>query len=369
MALALLDLVGLEDSGLRFRIDTGTNRYYQLKVGRELRDRSGIEWIDGVVFQTPVTPNPAGGGLLDTATEVSVPPVELRRGRGYAQLFSFRTSKGGAPAFSPVVRLDHALISPGPEYVEPEWTEMQEVMYSTLETFERPRAVPCRTYADQFGAPALGDLLTQIVKVAGPVVMRLIGGGQEAAAGSQPAAGGGTTASAGPDPIAGIVEAILKLVAPAPAPQPQPRAPQPQPAAQPQPAPQPQQQQTTTTTAPPLAAPASRFENGGASLARPFIFGIDDALLASLAGPIIGQVVGILPQLANVANQKRLTLQAGQNKLVSDAIAAINQRLLLQQVQDAQRQAAGAQAVDLAKLAELLQQAGLTGSPPGRPAS
>jgi hypothetical protein len=345
MALALLDLVGLEHSGLRFRIDTGTNRYYQLKVGRDVRDRSGIEWIDGVVFQTPVTPNPAGGGLLDTATDVSVPPVELERGRGYAQLFTFKTNKGGAPAFSPVVRINRAMAIPGPEYVEPESTEVQEVMYSTLETFERPRAVPCRTVAEQFGAPGLGDLLTQIVKVAGPVVLRMLGGGQEAAAGTQPAAGGGTTATAEPSPIAGIVEAILKLIAPAPAQQPQPT------------------QQQQQTTAPPLAKPASRFENGD-GLARPFIFGIDDALLASLAGPIIGQVVGILPQLQNAANQKRLQLQAGQNKLVSDAIAAINQRLLLQQVQDAQRQSAGQQAVDLAKLAELLQQAGLTGTQP-----
>jgi hypothetical protein len=344
MALALLDLVALEGSSVRFRIDTGTNRWYQLKLGRGVRDRSGVEWIDEVVFQTPVAENPAGGGMLHTSTEVEVPADGLERDRAYAQLFSFKTAKGGGPAFSSVVRVDRAATIAGPEYVEPEWTEVQEHMNSTLQTFNRPRQVPTRTFAEQFSAPAFGDLLAQIARVAGPVVLRMLAG-EKPAAGAPPAAGVGQGAGgAGADPFAGLIEGILKLI----------------PGLAPAPAPAPPAQQ--------VAAPASldvenRFGNGRSRLARPFVFGIDDALLATLIGPVIGQVVGILPQLQNAANQRRIQLQAGHNKLVSDAISAINQRLLMDKVLEAQRQSSGQQAADLAKLADLLQQAGVSTQP------
>ena len=101
---------------LRFRIDTGTNRYYQLKLGREVRatDRGSTGSTASCTRRRSRRTRQAAG-CWTRRRKLRVPPVELANaGRGFAQLFSFRTQQGRAPAFSPVVRLDRALISPGP---------------------------------------------------------------------------------------------------------------------------------------------------------------------------------------------------------------------------------------------------------------
>jgi hypothetical protein len=324
MALAILDLVGLDGRSARFRIDTGTNRYFQLKVGRSVGSRSGLEWIDDVVFATPIKLNARGGGLLDTSAEISVPGARLGRDAPYAQLFSFKTQDGRSPAFSPVVRVDHAVSALGPDYAAPESAETQEIMNATLAPFETPRTTECRTCAEQFGGPALGDLLTQIVQVAAPVVMQLLGQGTAA---GPPAAGG---AGAQPNMLAGLLDAILKAIG-APA---------------------------AGAKAQPLAGQKSlpnRFANGSEPpLSEPFVFGIDDALI----GAAIGQFVQVLPQLVNAANQVRIQMRQSHNKLVGDVVSDVQRRMLIERVQEAQRQAPAAQAPDLAKLLELLQQAG-----------
>src|SRR5689334_1559073 len=119
MALALLDIIGVEPSRARLRVDTGTNRFFQVKVGTASTTRSGFDWIDGVVQQTPVLPNPRGGGLLDTATEVTVPLPRLSRpSHGQppphllAQLFTYRTQTGRGVGFSPVLPLEPGLTMP-----------------------------------------------------------------------------------------------------------------------------------------------------------------------------------------------------------------------------------------------------------------
>jgi hypothetical protein len=118
------------------------------------------------------------------------------------------------------------------------------------------------------------------------------------------------------------------------------------------------------------AAP-NRFTNGHhRELARPFVFGVDDALIGAVIGPAIGELVKALPQLMNAMNQRRAQLQAGQNKLVTDLVGDVQRRMLLQQVLDAQRQAPANP--DLSALAALLQQAGAApeaGAAPAAPAA
>ena len=120
-------------------------RYYQLKVGRDVRDRSGIEWIDDVVLRRRRSrPNPAGGGLLDTAdSKSSCRRVELQRGPRLRPALQLQGRAGRAPAFSAVVRLDRALIAPAPSTSSPESTEVLEAMYSTLADV-RARRAPSR---------------------------------------------------------------------------------------------------------------------------------------------------------------------------------------------------------------------------------
>lgn len=84
---------------------------------------------------------------------------------------------------------------------------------------------------------------------------------------------------------------------------------------------------------------------------RPFIFGIDDVLIGALAGPLLN----VLPQLVNAANQQRVQTQQANNKLVTDALATVNQRMLMEQLLQAQQKASGDQAAQLAALQQQLQ--------------
>jgi hypothetical protein len=90
---------------------------------------------------------------------------------------------------------------------------------------------------------------------------------------------------------------------------------------------------------------------------KPFIFGIDDALLATLAGPLIQQGVQLLPQLINAANQHKLETLRANNQLMSTLNADVQRRLMLQQLlQNAPSAASGGSAIDPAQLQQLLQQ-------------
>jgi hypothetical protein len=348
VALAILEPILSDASGVRFTIDTGTNRYYQLKVGRSVGRRSGLDWIDDVVLTTPMAVNPKGGGLMDSRTEILVPLQHVEGDRAYAQLFSFKTRDGRSPAFSPVIRIQPLPNLTGSDLFEAMSREMQTVITNPPTAFQPPRQIPCRTYAEEFSGPLLGDLLSQIVKVAAPIVVNLLGGagapgttvtGPGAAAGGTAANGHAAAGqSPGLDGLAALLVNLFRAI-------------------------------------PGLATPASiaagvsgaqsvasgerggnRFlGSGNGQLSRPFIFGIDDAII----GALVGQVVQVLPQLMNSANQGRIQLKQANNKLITDILGGINQRLLLQQVTQAQAQAqANAQPVsaDLAQLAQLLQQ-------------
>jgi hypothetical protein len=97
---------------------------------------------------------------------------------------------------------------------------------------------------------------------------------------------------------------------------------------------------------------------GRQALAQPMIFGIDDAIIGSVIGQVAGPLLQVLPQLLNSSNQARVQLEQDRNHLVSDLVGKVQQRMLLQQVLQAQQQAPPSQAPDLQRLAELLQQAG-----------
>lgn len=328
MALALLDIVGVEPSRARLRVDTGTNRFFQVKFGLASTTHAGFDWIDGVVRQTPVLPNPRGGGLLSTATEVTVPLPRVASGRRLlAQLFTYRTEARLGPSFSPVLPLEPGMTMP---------TLIDEQSVSAP-----ARTVPCRTVSEQFSEPRLDDLLAQIVRVAAPVVLQLLGGGGQTA---QPAAAGNGGLGG---LIGAIVHALPGLIG---------------------------GQATGTQVAhqQSLLAPVGGGRNRFLEpqpLARPMVFGIDDALLMPLIGQIAGPLVNVLPQLVNSANQQRVQLDAQRNQLITNLVGDVERRMLLQQVLQAQQQAPSAQAPDLQRLAQLLQQAQPAAAPAAAPAA
>ena len=329
MALALLDLLGLDAQRARLRVDTGTNRYYQVKLGLAAGSRGGFDWIDEVVHETPIALNPAGGGLLNTATEVTVPIRGLvRPARGlpaprlFAQLFSFKTAQGRSLGFSGVLTLDRAMTSLVPNFQGP--LSVGEPVLCP------PRAVPCRTCSEQFSAPRLDDLLAQIVRVAAPLVLQLLG--QQG-----PSAANASAAPIGPllQAVAGVVPGLVS-----------------QPSTT-----TPVSHSQSTLLTPDAGATENRFATGRPALSQPMVFGIDDAILGSLVAQVAGPLLQVLPQLLNASNQQRVQLQQDRNHLVSDLVGQVQRRMLLQQVLQAQQQAPPAQAPDLQRLADLLRAA------------
>ncbi|MHB8689636.1 MAG: hypothetical protein ACYDHH_00180 [Solirubrobacteraceae bacterium] len=349
MALALLDLLGVDADRARLRIDTGTNRYYRLELGLANVTRSGFDWIDEVVHRTPITPNPAGGGLLNTSTELTVPTrgiVPTRHGLPvshlFAQLFSFKTADGRGLGFSKVVPVVGEMAAPGPGYVD---YGSSLSITNGAPALAPPRAVACRTCAEAMTAPRLDDLLAQLVRLAAPAVLQLLGqaGGGTAAGGAAssvgaPSGGAATGPAAALGPLLqALVGAVPGLVS------------------------QLSVSQTSSSPSTLLAPHAEAGENrftSGQKLSRPMVFGIDDALLIPLIGQIAGPLLNVLPQLLNSANQQRLQMRESQNHFVSDLVGQVERRMLLQQVMQAQQSAPAGQTADLQRLAELLQQAG-----------
>jgi hypothetical protein len=340
MALAILELLAVEKAYVRFNIDTGTNKYYQLKIGRNVRRKYGIDWVDEVVSSTPVGINEAGGNVLHSSKDVSIPVTRFDKGNAYVQLFSFKTAEGKSPAFSRVVRVPMGFGVPAgiPTGFAP-FFAMATSMKTTY-AFQPPRRIPCQSYTEAYARQAsLEDLLAGIVKMAAPAVLNLLGGAQNGARQSASSGSAGATADTAQanlltfllNTILGSVPAMVGQTA--------------------------SQQQSLNGA----EVHDNRFlDMQNAPLSRPFIFGIDDALLGTLLGP----VVQMLPQLMNAANQRRVQMKQADNKLITDILSDVNRRLLLEQLLQAQRQAPqGGQpgnAADLNQLLQLLQQAPAT---------
>lgn len=321
MALAILELLAFDGANVRFRIDTGTNKYYQLKAGKSVARNNGLDWVDEIFLKTRMATNDAGRGLFNSSKEIAVPAKRLGAGHAYVQLFSFKTPDGKSPAFSRVLKVPvaSARYDDDVDYEGPMSMSFSTAM-NTLESFQAPRVVPCRTCRDVYSQPAsLDQLLAGIVKVATPVVMNLLGG----ATGAANAGGAGATANTAGQPagqantLVNLLTALLGSIGGAPA------------AATNTPA-----AVSTPQSLLDRRAPGNRFADSPPMFAQPFVFGIDDALI----GAAIGQVVQVLPQLMSSANQKRVDLKKANNQLITSLVSDINRRLLMERLLEAQRQ-------------------------------
>jgi hypothetical protein len=347
MALAILNLEGFEHGKAAFRIDTGTNQYYQLKIGRSVQRRSGVDWVDGIFFNSPVARIADGGNLFAPPKRIAVPLARLDTGVVYAQLFSYKNPEGKSPGFSTPVEIPMGLTSVGLPFSVATSMTPQPAPAMVPQSFRPARAIPCRTYGQAYSQQAsIEDLLSTVLKAAAPILSNLLknpdGSGSSAASGSS----GGTNDSG----LAGILGSILKAILSA--------------------------IQTPPAGVKAQSVDGNRFMgsdgmgsngmslNGSTSIgmgySRPFIFGIDDALIGTLAGPILN----VLPQLMNAANQQRLQMKHADNKLMTDLVSDVNRRLLLQTLLQAQAQKPPAngssdatQNPDLSALIALLQQA------------
>jgi hypothetical protein len=337
MALAILELLEFDNTNVRFQIDTGTNRYYQLKIGHSVERKHGIDWVEEIFFTTPIAVNEAGGSLLNSSKEISVPASRFGQGKVHVQLFSFKTAEGKAPAFSRVVRvpLGVGLPSGTPADFAPSFS--MSTSMNTTDSFQPPRTIPCRTYREVYSQQAsLEDLLSGIIKIAAPAVISLLGGAQGDTK-KNGSSGGGVANAGQADLLAQLLKTILGSVQGATG--------------------------STVSKQQSLAGPTAH-ENrflaaGHDQFSRPFIFGIDDALLGTMIGPMLQ----VLPQLMNSVNQKRVQMKQADNKLITDILSEVNRRMLLTQLLQAQQQKQQAPSdsqsgdgADLEQLMKLLQQ-------------
>lgn len=363
MALAWLNLVDAGRDALRFVIDTGTSRFYQLRVGRSRSTREGIDWVDGVYLTTPIKPNDAGGSLLPVTREIAVPASRLAAGDSYVQLVTYKSADGRAPSFSQVVPVSGApelggrLARRDPLGMPAPMTPTLPMSVSTSMSptsiapapaqFSPARKIPCVMSPDSLAVEtSVEDVLSGIVKVAGPIVLKLLNpGGGEASGGG----GGGAGASNASDSsVGGVVSFLLKTLLAGLQPAAGAGAAGGTAAVNAANPPK----ETSKSLSSSMALAENRFAAAKRTeYSRPFIFGIDDALIGALAGPILN----VLPQLVNAANQQRIQTQQANNKLITDALTQVNQRMLMEQLIQAQQKSSGDQAAQLAALQTQLQ--------------
>src|SRR5262249_30134271 len=149
-----------DGANVRFRIDTGTNKYYQLRAGKSVQRSNGIDWVDEIFLKTRIAANEAGGGLLNSSREIAIPARRLGAGHAFVQLFSFKTPEGKSPAFSNVIKVP---VGSTRSYGTPDYMIPMSIAtaMNTVESFRPPRVARCRTCRDvYFSQPAsLDDLL------------------------------------------------------------------------------------------------------------------------------------------------------------------------------------------------------------------
>ena len=364
MALAILEFIAFEKGGARFRIDTGTNPFYRIKVGKSFSETNGLKWIDEVSHSTPLRHEERGDYLLNTGKEILLPSAYFDRDNCYAQLFSFKNAEGKSPAFSRMVKVPVGLKnSIGKDYLLSlsllNTNAMTSDTTSSDVNFNDCRFVDDSKKTGNYSSQQSFDILN-IIKSLAPVV-------QEVLAGAQNGSGGANGQSQ--NPLTNILPAgswntILNVLLhglpaltgnapPTPAvATPAPVVANPAPVATPAPA-----NATPKSGAKSLSIAGNDDDNRFVSaeqqaFSQPFIFGIDDALIASLAGPVLQ----VLPQLLTAVNQQKVQKQALNNKLITDLIADTNKRRILEQLLQSQSDQANAAK---AQLAQLLQQASM----------
>lgn len=345
MALAILQWESADSHDFRFKIDIGTNTFYRFKIGKSVIDRAGIKWVDEISKETPFRQKTKLTFLGDSEEEVRLPKNYFDSENCYVQLLSAKDAQGTSPAVSKVIRIPMGLQRINTGRLNPLTRASSITMSYTDFNPVRNISHDVQYLAHQ---SSIEDILGSLVKAVLPTAIGMLnpaGGNSSGGAGT----GAGATASGGAahgdtsSLLTSLLGALIKAVAP---------------------------------NIPGLSGQQSireeqelnRFQKPQAvnnQFSRPFVFGIDDALLATLAGPIIKQGMELLPQLINAANQHKLqTLQAN-NQLMTTLAGDVQRRLMLQQLMQNQP-ASAAPAIDPAVLAQLIAQ--LQAAPPAAPA-
>lgn len=337
MALALLDLLDFDEAGYDLQVDIGTNTHFEIRIGEQAQRRAGTMFVEAVFQNQPLRASEGQGDPLAPPEHVRIAAI-AGPGRAYAQLFSYKAGKR-SPAVSDLVEL------PSLAGIRP---RRRRAYTATLSVAERPvnapaskgvRAIACRDVG--VAQPMSFDtILAEVLRIAQPIVAEVLksavgGAGGGIGTGDGSGTGGGAMAAGGAgDLISGLLKAVL-----AAAPAIGGAAPLPQ-----------------------VARPQSLKEGNRFALAQAMAYS-QPQFYEQIIAAAIGPLIQALPQLANAANQRDKDQRASADALTGTIVKEINQRLLMERVMEAQRQAAAGgggaampSAEDLARLAAMVGQ-------------
>ncbi len=328
MALALIDFMRFQQQEAVFKMDIGTNAFYQFKIGNEKGRIAGVDTITNATSTTRWKQrNNSRNSFFNTAEEIALPARLFDSRNRYIQLISSKDERGKSSAVSKVIS-----VPVGFQNVRTDLLDMN----ASIPVMPEPQFNANRrlSHSQSFLAQELSleDILSSLLRNALPAAIGMMGGSGGNAGSSAPA-----TAAAPNNTALNAVSSLLNLLL-----------------------------RSVTGGVPSLSGQQSfassngshnRFANPHSQFSSPFIFGIDDALLATLAGPLIQQGVQLLPQLINAANQHRLDTLRANNQLMTTLNADVQRRLMMQQLlQNMPTPASGGAAMDSAQLMQLLQQ-------------
>jgi hypothetical protein len=339
MALAILEFESEDSGNYRFKFDIGTNSFYKFKIGRSTEERAEMNWVTDISKSTPFKKRKKDFIGGDTSEEALLPTKYFDRENCYVQLLSAKDEHGRSPAVSQIIKIPYGFrnidsdnfgLPPGAG------KNMNDINFNPARRISHAQHELSYQYS-------LEELLGPLLRAALPIALGAITQATGAAAGgSTGAAGGGASGSSGMGSLTSILTTLLRALAPAPGAGPA--------------------VSHASSLMQPELMDGNRFgsfrSNRQVTMTRPMVFGIDDALLASLAGPVIQEGIQLLPQLLNSINQHKLqTLQAN-NQLMTTLAGDVQRRLMMQQLMQNQGAAAGGSAanIDPAVLAQLIAQ-------------
>ena len=211
MALAYLRLINRSGDTCRFWKDTGTSGFFELVIGRAIREQGAVRFVDDIQKRTGIRKAPSMNPL-QTGSEITVDGSYFDKDNRFIQLFSYQSADGKGPSFSEVVEVYPRLEAPK------ESTELPDLnipKFFSMSLSYQPPAQVARELTEQKMSEAmffaaLMPMLTKILPVAGNLLGGLSGGGGAAggilgkllpmlsgllgSGGAAPATGGGGTA-------------------------------------------------------------------------------------------------------------------------------------------------------------------------------
>ncbi len=321
MALALIDFIEFDKNRARFNIDTGTNNFYKLKIGKSKTEVSGVKWVDEIIHATPLKNFNQAANLLNTNREIALPANYFNNNGIYVQLFSFKNQMGKSPAFSRIVTMPANLSDDN----RAEFLSMQHSMNNDPMLYGQLN--DCRSitgvngqYAYQTG---FEDLLGRIIQVAGPIITNLLKANQNNQ--SSPAANSGAQS-----PV-GLLNAILNSLL----------------------------NGFGTAQVNNVSRPQSLYDNdtnenrfagdSQTQFSQPFF------AFAALI-PLLGPIIQALPGLLNASAENRLKMRQENNKLTTDIFSDVNKRMMLLQILQHMPENASAGNTDVNQLMQMIQQ-------------